>query len=54
MFVYFESLKLLVYSLYFSSMEKNELSLSANLSLSMAVGRLEDKVEKMARLRGEI
>lgn len=35
-------------------MEKKELSLSPNLSLSMAVRRLEDKVEKMARLRGEI
>ena len=34
-------------------MEKKELSLSPNLSLSMAVRRLEDKVEKMARLRGE-
>ena len=44
----------LVYSLYFSSMEKKELSLSPNLSLSMAVRRLEDKAEKMARLRGEI
>ena len=53
-FVYFESLKLLVYSLYFSSMEKKELSLSPNLSLSMAMRRLEDKAEKMARLRGEI
>ena len=33
-------------------MEKKELSLSPNLSLSMAVRRLEDKAEKMARLRG--